>query len=55
MSTDYLNFDAASLKDLITNKLNEDGSYTDQLFEGSDLSVLIDVFCYFFVFTYIFS
>jgi hypothetical protein len=43
---DYLRWDALSLKDLIVAKLTEDGTYSDQLFEGSDLSVLIDIFCY---------
>lgn len=47
-NTDYLRWDANTLKELITNKLTEDGTYSDQLFEGSDLSVLIDVFCYMF-------
>jgi hypothetical protein len=46
--TDYLRFDSNSIKDLIVNKLNFDGTYSDQLFPGSDLSVLIDVFCYMF-------
>ena len=47
-NTDYLRWNANSLKELITNKLNEDGTYSDQIFPGSDLSVLIDVFCYMF-------
>ena len=47
-NTDYLRWNADSLKELIINKLNEDGTYSDQIFPGSDLSVLIDVFCYMF-------
>ena len=47
-NTDYLRWNANSLKELIVNKLTIDGTYSDQLFEGSDLSVLIDVFCYMF-------
>jgi len=47
-NTDYLRWNAHSLRELITNKLNEDGTYSDQIFPGSDLSVLIDVFCYMF-------
>ena len=48
MNTDYLRFDSNSLKELIINKLNVDGTYSDQLFPGSDLTVLIDMFCYMF-------
>ena len=47
-NTDYLRWDANSMKELIVNKLNVDGVYSDQIFEGSDLSVLIDVFSYMF-------
>ena len=45
-STDYLRWNASSMKDLIVEKLNEDGVYSDQIFEGSNLSVIIDVFAY---------
>jgi len=48
MNTDYLRFDSNSIKELITNKLNTDGTYSDQLFPGSDLTVLIETFCYMF-------
>ena len=46
--TDYLRYSADSMKELIIEKLNEDGNFTDQLFEGSNLSVLVDVFSYMF-------
>jgi len=45
-STDYLRWNAVSMKDLIVEKLNEDGVYSDQIFPGSDLSIIIDVFSY---------
>ena len=45
-STDYLRWNANSMKDVIVTKLNEDGVYSDQLFEGSNLSTIIDVFAY---------
>lgn len=40
---DYLHFDAFSIKDAIIAKLSENTEYTDQLYEGSNLSVLIDL------------
>lgn len=42
----YAAFDALSLKELIQNRLNEDGVYTDQTFEGSNMSSIIDVIAY---------
>ena len=45
-STDYLRWSSTSIKDLIVEKLTEDGVYSDQIFEGSNLSIIIDVFAY---------
>lgn len=42
----YLSFDANSLKELIIDRLNEDGTFTDQNFEGSNFSAIIDVVAY---------
>ena len=40
----YATFDAVSLKRLIIDRLNENSLFTDQNFEGSNLSSLIDIF-----------
>ena len=45
-SNDFLRFSAYSIKDLITRKLSEDGSFTDQVYEGSNLAILIDIVSY---------
>jgi hypothetical protein len=45
-STDYLRFSAYSLKELITRKLASETKFTDQVYEGSNLAVLIDIVCY---------
>ena len=45
-STDYLRWSAESLKNLITNRLNEKGVFSDQIFEDSNLSTLIDIFAW---------
>ncbi|MAK56592.1 MAG: hypothetical protein CML17_12240 [Pusillimonas sp.] len=42
----YTAFDAKSLKELIQTRLNEGGIYTDQSFEGSNMSSIIDVIAY---------
>ena len=42
----YLNFDASSLKSFIIQKLNENSKFTDQNYEGSNLSSLIDIIAY---------
>ena len=42
----YLTFDANSLKGLIIDRLNENESFTDQNFEGSNFSAFIDVVAY---------
>ena len=39
----YLRFDAFSMKDLINKKLSEDPNLTDYIYEGSNLSILIDI------------
>lgn len=41
---DYLKFSAYSIKDLITRKLTEDTKFTDQIYEGSNLAIIIDIF-----------
>jgi len=42
----YTAFDAKSLKELIQTRLNQGGVYTDQNFEGSNMSSIIDVIAY---------
>lgn len=42
----YLSFDASSLKTLIIDRLNENETFTDQNFEGSNFSAFIDVVAY---------
>lgn len=44
--TQYLKFSAYSIKDLITRKLSEDTKFTDQIYEGSNLAILIDIVSY---------
>lgn len=45
-NTDFLRFSAYSIKDLITRKLAQDSKFTDQVYEGSNLAILIDIFSY---------
>ena len=45
-NTDFLRFSAYSIKDLITRKLAQDTKFTDQIYEGSNLAILIDIFSY---------
>jgi hypothetical protein len=45
---DYLKFDAFSMKRLLTQKLSENPNFTDQIYEGSNLSIIIDTFSYMF-------
>lgn len=47
-NTDFLKYDARSIKDGIIQKLGRDSNFTDQLFEGSNLTTLVDVFSYMF-------
>lgn len=44
----YVTFDAFSLKDHIKNRLNKDGAFTDQNYEGSNISTIIDIIAYTF-------
>ena len=53
MNTDFLKYDAASIRELLRRKLLESGAYTDQIYPGSDISILIDLMSWMFnVFTY---
>lgn len=45
-NTQYLRFSAYSMKELITRKLSEDTKFTDQIYEGSNLAILIDLVSY---------
>lgn len=42
----YVAFDAISLKDLIIEKMNDQKVFTDQNYEGSNLSAIIDIISY---------
>jgi len=42
----YAAFDAVSLKQLMQQRLNEGGVFTDQVFEGSNFNSLLDVIAY---------
>ena len=42
----YAAFDALSLKNLIIARLNSSNAYTDQRYEGSNLSAIIDIVAY---------
>ena len=44
--TAYMTFDADSLKSLLIQRLTEQGTFTDQIYEGSNLSSFIDVIAY---------
>jgi len=43
----YVNFDAVSLKSFIIDRLNENSTFTDQNYEGSNLSFLIEILAYY--------
>lgn len=43
LNTQYLHFDAFSIKDSIKKYLAEDSKFTDFMYEGSNLSVIIDL------------
>lgn len=47
-NTDFLRFSAYSFKNLLTRKLSEDSKFTDQIYEGSNLAILIDLCSYLF-------
>lgn len=42
----YIAFDALTLKDFIIDKLNKNEKFTDQIYEGSNLSSIIDIIAY---------
>lgn len=42
----YAAFDAMSLRQLIVNRLNEQGTFTDQNYIGSNLAAIIDIIAY---------
>jgi hypothetical protein len=42
----YATFDATSLKQLIKERLDEGGIFTDQVYEGSNISAIIDIISY---------
>lgn len=42
----YTSFDALTLKQLIKERLNEENVFTDQIFEGSNISAIIDIIAY---------
>ena len=44
--TAYTTFDAQSLKGLIIDRLQKQGTFTDQIYEGSNLSSFIDIIAY---------
>ena len=46
--TDFLRFSAYSFKDLLTRKFSENTKFTDQIYEGSNLAILIDLCSYLF-------
>jgi hypothetical protein len=43
----YTNFDATSLKSFMIERLNESGKFTDQNYEGSNISSLLDILAYY--------
>lgn len=43
LNTTYLRFDAFSIRDAIIQRLSEDQYFTDQLYAGSNLSIIIDL------------
>ena len=46
--TAYTSFDATSLRDFIIGRLTEQGTFTDQVYRGSNMSSFIDVIAYSF-------
>lgn len=47
-NTDYLKFDAYSVKEALIKRLSNNDTFTDQLFEGSNLVTFIDTFSHLF-------
>ena len=46
--TGYLTFDSLSLKQVLKDRLTQNGIFTDQVYEGSNISQLIDIVAYTF-------
>lgn len=44
----YLGFDATSIKELLNQRLKQTGVFTEQIYEGSNISALNDVLAYLF-------
>ena len=42
-NTDFLKFNAYQIKDLIIRKLSDNSKFSDQIYEGSNLAILIDL------------
>ena len=42
----YVAFDALTLKDFIIDRLSQDDNFTDQIYEGSNLSSIIEIIAY---------
>lgn len=42
----YATFDALTLKQLIKKRLNDNGVFTDQIFEGSNISAIMDIIAF---------
>ena len=42
----YMSFDAESLKAMILQRMKDQGMFTDQIYEGSNLSSFIDIIAY---------
>ena len=45
-NTDFLKFNAYQIKDLIIRKLSDNSKFSDQIYEGSNLAILIDLVSY---------
>lgn len=42
----YVAFDALTLKDFITKRLTDEGTFTDQIYQGSNLASIIEIIAY---------
>ena len=43
MNHDFIKWDATSMQQLLRRKLSENGFYTDQIYPGSDIKVIMDI------------
>lgn len=43
----YINFDAVALKDFMIERLNSNSTFTDQIYEGSNLSSIIEILAFY--------